>query len=1281
MSPALAASIAITGKIVDQNGNGVQGVTVTATDPGGTTVDFGPTTSAQDGSYELDVDPGTYDLHFDPPSGSGLNPIVEPSFTASENQVLDVQLTPPAPTRYTVSGFVEDSAGNPVPDVFVGFHNGQVGQGAAAFTDDTGFYSVTLPDGDWQEELDGGRQVTTAQVPPDFSLTSTQNLTVSDSDVTQNFQLPADLVAVTANDVHGNPVPNASVWAIASGTTQIQTSAGQQAFTALEGTSSQEDGTSTSTDTNGTASFYAFPGLTYPTGPGNPNDGGQTETGNEQFCIVGPTKACLQNPITITDATGLTFTLPAPVVTYTVSGFVEDSAGNPVPDVFVGFHNGQVGQGAAAFTDDTGFYSVTLPDGDWQEELDGGRQVTTAQVPPDFSLTSTQNLTVSDSDVTQNFQLPADLVAVTANDVHGNPVPNASVWAIASGTTQIQTSAGQQAFTALEGTSSQEDGTSTSTDTNGTASFYAFPGLTYPTGPGNPNDGGQTETGNEQFCIVGPTKACLQNPITITDATGLTFTLPAPVVTYTVSGFVEDSAGNPVPDVFVGFHNGQVGQGAAAFTDDTGFYSVTLPDGDWQEELDGGRQVTTAQVPPDFSLTSTQNLTVSDSDVTQNFQLPADLVAVTANDVHGNPVPNASVWAIASGTTQIQTSAGQQAFTALEGTSSQEDGTSTSTDTNGTASFYAFPGLTYPTGPGNPNDGGQTETGNEQFCIVGPTKACLQNPITINSPANLVFQVEPQITNTPPTDLSATTPTNQDPALTWNPVPGAADYNIYRDGVLAGNVTATAFTDTSVKADGSYNYTVTAVDADQNESIPSSAFTIVFDQTPPVLGAPSWDTSTITVGQTANLTVPASDNLSGVIGGEYYIGSADPGQGNGTAMAYDGSNIDAALGSELAPGTYAIHVRAEDAAGNWSAITTTSLVVNPAGTTPTFTSPSTAIVGTGAPFSFTVTTTGSPAPTLTYTGTLPAGLTFTDNGDGTASVTGNVTGAAGTYPLTITATNDAGSATQDFVLNVNPVTITSAASDTESFGLPFSFTVTTTGSPAPAVTKTGGLPPGVRFTDNGDGTATIAGTPTGSASGPYTLTIKAKNSAGSATQIFVLSITKSPVLKNITNKTAHVGAAFSMNIAATGSTTPSLKASGLPASLNLADHGDGTGTISGTPSAGSGGEYFVTVTATNSLGSASKTFTIKIDEGPAITSPSSATATVGSTFSFTVTSAGFPAPSISKSGTLPKGISFKASTATFSGTPKAGSAGTYTISITAKNSTGTITQNLTLTVQ
>jgi hypothetical protein len=49
-------------------------------------------------------------------------------------------------------------------------------------------------------------------------------------------------------------------------------------------------------------------------------------------------------------------------------------------------------------------------------------------------------------------------------------------------------------------------------------------------------------------------------------------------------------------------------------------------------------------------------------------------------------------------------------------------------------------------------------------------------------------------------------------------------------------------------------------------------------------------------------------------------------------------------------------------------------------------------------------------------------------------------------------------------------------------------------------------------------------------------------------------------------------------------------------------------------------------------------------------------------------------------GTLPKGITFDKGTATFSGTAQAGTAGTYTILITSKNSSGKTAQPLTLTV-
>jgi hypothetical protein len=358
-------------------------------------------------------------------------------------------------------------------------------------------------------------------------------------------------------------------------------------------------------------------------------------------------------------------------------------------------------------------------------------------------------------------------------------------------------------------------------------------------------------------------------------------------------------------------------------------------------------------------------------------------------------------------------------------------------------------------------------------------------------------------------------------------------------------------------------------------------------------------------------------------------------------------------------------------------------------TTPSaITSGASTSVGMRTPFDFHVSATGVPTPALSESGALPAGVTFTANGDGTADLAGAASaGTAGVYPITITAANGAGDpATQHFVLTVTSAAsvpaITSSSTDTETFGVPFSFTIGTTGYPAPKLTKSGSLPAGVTFSDNGNGTATIAGTPAKAAVGEYALTLTAKSSAGATTQSFTLAITKAPAIKKVPATTISAGSNVLLTITASGYTVPSLSESGaLPSGLGFADRGDGTATIAGTPANGSGGSYSITVTATNALGSSSQTFILKVDQGPVITSPAAASATIGSAFSFAVTSTGFPAPRVTKVGTLPKGITFDATTDTFSGTPKARTAGSYAIQVTAANTTGSVTQQLVISVQ
>ena len=64
-----------------------------------------------------------------------------------------------------------------------------------------------------------------------------------------------------------------------------------------------------------------------------------------------------------------------------------------------------------------------------------------------------------------------------------------------------------------------------------------------------------------------------------------------------------------------------------------------------------------------------------------------------------------------------------------------------------------------------------------------------------------------------------------------------------------------------------------------------------------------------------------------------------------------------------------------------------------------------------------------------------------------------------------------------------------------------------------------------------------------------------------------------------------------------------------------------------------------------------------------------------------MTAIGSPVPTLGESGTLPAGVTFNASTGVLSGTPAAGSGGTYNLTFTASNGVGSpATQSFTLTV-
>ena len=262
--------------------------------------------------------------------------------------------------------------------------------------------------------------------------------------------------------------------------------------------------------------------------------------------------------------------------------------------------------------------------------------------------------------------------------------------------------------------------------------------------------------------------------------------------------------------------------------------------------------------------------------------------------------------------------------------------------------------------------------------------------------------------------------------------------------------------------------------------------------------------------------------------------------------------------SGLTPGTYNIYIDETNVTplpGNGpndayqtargtnlgTAESVTQLVV---GTPPSVTSANSTTFTTGAAGTFTVTTSGAPNPALSKTGALPSGVTFVDNGNGTATLSGTpAAGTGGSYPITITANNGVSpNGTQSFTLTVDQApAVTSANQATFAEGSAGSFTVTTSGNPTSSLGETGTLPTGVTFVDNGNGAATLAGTPAAATRGSYPITITAGNGVSpNATQSFTLTVDAAPSITSANNATFAEGSSGTFTVTATGKPAPAL---------------------------------------------------------------------------------------------------------------------------------------------
>lgn len=309
-------------------------------------------------------------------------------------------------------------------------------------------------------------------------------------------------------------------------------------------------------------------------------------------------------------------------------------------------------------------------------------------------------------------------------------------------------------------------------------------------------------------------------------------------------------------------------------------------------------------------------------------------------------------------------------------------------------------------------------------------------------------------------------------------------------------------------------------------------------------------------------------------------------------------------------------------------------------------------------------------------------LSWSSSGGASASITDLTSGAVTAVPVNgslavtppstrtyrLTVTNGAGSVTSDVGVSVSPLAVIngfSASATTVNAGQSTTLSFNVSNTSSRSITD---LTSGV-VTNLGAESGTLVVTP--ATTRTYRLT--ASNGCNTVTQDLTITVIQPPTISAFTASASPVcsGAASTLSWTASGGTSATISAAGLPGSPVSVNPNSGSLTVNPTSST------TYTLTVTNSAGSVTRTVTVNVTPAPSISSYGASATTVNAGQSTTL--------SYSTANTTSATITDLTSGAVTAVAVPNGSLAvtpptTRTYRLTANGTCGTVTQDITITV-